>query len=439
MSSAAARFKVGDRVQHSTGAKFGFPFPCKVTGVRPNGVYEVGSSSLLWRAEELELCKAPKRKQRDEDDRPLQVGDRVRRTVDAKPGGVAEKGDLGEISRMAINGVQCWVRWDKHAHTSTLSGTKYIERVVTEAKKAKTKEEEPAAAASPYLQKGDRVRRTSAVAGDNIKHDTHEGDTGTINVVAVNGFCMVKWDSLLEEALIPTSCIERINDTSSSSSAAAAASLDPTEQPAKEGEIKWFVVEPAHLSTFEVVHEGLQCGVKCTEADLHRLGGKVFPVLLDCAKKEGTQRITVPDAAFTSVAMMHAFFKQSLVMGMYTNTTNESVELVHAADALDLMHLLIWKNVFNGLVENASALSYTDAIALGVRYKKDKLVASGATKLLREWSSMTKAERSKVPDHILARCAPHWIRNHGTHCSCKCTVPIDSSSSDSSDSDDEEL
>lgn len=174
------------------------------------------------------------------------------------------------------------------------------------------------------------------------------------------------------------------------------------------------VFEPAAFSDLDIAQEDILAVVRCASVDVARFGSDFMDTLLECAAREKTKRICIPDGCFQTSERMFAFF--CIVCGgggggekdVVALKVSSMLEMLHAANRLGMLHLAGFGLMLDTLCAPTTVipLSSMDQIDLGMRYHRAPLVAKGALQLAVEWSANPA---QVVPDHLVRSCMPHWL------------------------------
>ncbi|MDO9173171.1 MAG: hypothetical protein Q7V62_00110 [Actinomycetota bacterium] len=144
-------------------------------------------------------------------------------------------------------------------------------------------------------------------------------------------------------------------------------------------------LEPASENNLLVWQEDIRAGVRCTRTDIMRLTSPFLDVLIECATREGEQRITLPNDTFKTAATMFAVFRLTCLSGFATEIDTETLlEVCHAAHKLDLVHRPSMARLFVHLADEA-CFPAEQMIELGKRYRLHALVRRGALALAAEY------------------------------------------------------
>jgi hypothetical protein len=196
------------------------------------------------------------------------------------------------------------------------------------------------------------------------------------------------------------------------SSSKVAKSLDAAEVKEAndpDGFLHWYTLEPAESSTFEVVQVSIKAGMRLMRTDLVRLNTGLKDKWLQvtmAAMEPDSNRLYLPDSTFRSVLRMQQFFRLLCEIGnTFTLDSVGAKEMVHAGNALDLLHNKSVIDCLAMLITTARCLPAVEQIDLGKRYRLTEMEKEGHINLA--------IERVKTPasieDHLLRTCAPTWL------------------------------
>jgi hypothetical protein len=210
-------------------------------------------------------------------------------------------------------------------------------------------------------------------------------------------------------------------------------SLDVDE--AKEG-LEWYATGPPEFCDLEVVQQNIAYGVRCSKMELARTKSELLLELLRGMKEDGTNRIYILPSTFSSGCLMKRFFHWMFDDDSSVLTTEDRVQLIHAANALDIRGSSRVVGLVYNVLARHDSMSAEERIQFGRRYHQTGMVKSGSELLLKQFMDNYKLKGThlSIPDHLLAICAPIWLET----IALMNGVPKggDSSSSDSdSDSD----
>ena len=167
-------------------------------------------------------------------------------------------------------------------------------------------------------------------------------------------------------------------------------------------EIAWLAFEPEDANDLEVVCDGF--GLRCCRVDIRRLKSVFLDTCLECAAREKSDRIELPEGTFDSAQALYEFFGYfalNTVTGSHDNNDLALPLWVHRANRLDLLTNDWGKDLLRQLEAVGHKLPALEQCTLGKRYHRPEMLKQGALRLLDDLPK----DLSLVPFEVFV----HWV------------------------------